>query len=135
MDPVTAAGLTLAILPIIISAFENYENTFGPIVNYRRYRREAKRFETILRIQKTAFENEGRLLLATVTREEDDLVKNLAHPLWRNGELDRKLTERLGDSFDTCVATLDLINETLREIQKETGGFEDLLKAKVRIFP
>lgn len=131
MDPVTVTGLTLAILPLIISAIENYEYTFRPIVTYHRYRKEAKRFQNVLRIQKTAFENECRLLLSTVTTHEDEMLNDRTSGLWRDEELDRRLAERLDESFVTCVSTLELINESLADILRETGGFEDLLKTKV----
>ena len=131
MDPATATGLTLAILPLIISAIENYEYTFRPIVTYHRHRKEAKRFQNILRIQKTAFENECRLLLSTFTTHEDEMLNDRTSGLWRNWELDRKLAERLDESFVICVSTLELIDESLVDILRETGGFEDLLKTKV----
>ncbi|KAL9122298.1 MAG: hypothetical protein Q9187_001146 [Circinaria calcarea] len=130
MDPATATSLTLAILPLIIAVIENYEYTFRPIVTFHRHRKEAKRFQNLLRIQKTAFENECRLLLSTVTTHEDEMLNDRTSELWRDEELDRRLAERLDESFNTCVSTLELVNESLVAILKETGGFDDLLKTK-----
>ena len=52
MDPVTAAGLALAIVPLMISALENYEYTFQLIIIFsHRYKREIERFQNALRVQ------------------------------------------------------------------------------------
>ena len=45
MDPATAAGITLTVIPLIVSALENYEYTFHPrIIFSHRYRKEIDKF-------------------------------------------------------------------------------------------
>jgi len=41
-----AAGFALAVLPLLISAVENYEVVSRQIVTYCRYAKEAERFNT-----------------------------------------------------------------------------------------
>ena len=68
MDPVTAVGLTLAVLPLIIAALENFEYTCQPIIIFsRRYRREIERFQNALKVRKVTFENECSFLVDNVT--------------------------------------------------------------------
>ena len=43
MDPVTTADLALAMMPLIISAFENYRVTFQPTVTFRRSQKDCLR--------------------------------------------------------------------------------------------
>lgn len=57
MDPLSAAGLALAIVPLLISAFENYEITFQPSVTYRRHVKEVERFRARLEGQRAIFLN------------------------------------------------------------------------------
>jgi hypothetical protein len=133
VDPATAAGLTLAVMPLIILAVENYEVTFQPFVTYRRYVKEVQRFAAKLGAQRAIFLNECQLLLLAVSHRQniDDILQDPNHPSRNDEVLDRKLQELLGASFETCVSTLNLINETLREVTSETRGFQDILEKKV----
>ncbi|KAI9881509.1 MAG: hypothetical protein M1830_000072 [Pleopsidium flavum] len=118
-------------MPVIITAFENYEVMFQPFLTFRHSRKEACRFRNTLKIQQTAFENECRLLLSAVTRQQDEMLRNPIHNLWRDHNLAKQLGAYMRDSLETCVSTLDLIHDTLTEIDKETrGGFGDLQKSK-----
>jgi hypothetical protein len=134
MEVATVAGLTLAVLPLIISVFEDYKTAIKPFLTLRRSQREARRFGDSLRCQQTIFENECRLLLCSVTREEDEMFSNAKHCLWQDKGLDQKLSAYLNDSLITCVSTLELIKGTLDEIQKETyTGFSELQKPKAGV--
>ena len=48
------------------------------------------------------------------------MIEDLEHPLWRDGDLDRRLKDRLSDSYDGCVSSLSLINDILVEILHDT---------------
>jgi hypothetical protein len=63
MDPVTVAGLVLGIIPLLMSAAENYEVTFQPIVSKCWHAKEMKRFLARLEAQHTIFRNERQLLI------------------------------------------------------------------------
>ncbi|KAH0556613.1 hypothetical protein GP486_005553 [Trichoglossum hirsutum] len=132
VDPATAASLTFAVLPLIISAVENYEVTFQPFVIYRRYVKEMQRFTAKLGAQKAIFLNECQLLLLAVSHGQniDGILKDPNHPSRKDEALDKELQELLGASFETCVSTLNLINETLGEVTSETQGFQDILENK-----
>lgn len=132
MDPVTAAGLALAVVPLVISALENYEYTLQPIVIFsRRYRKEIKRFQDALKVQKVDFANECCLLLHSVTCNRGNvMVDDLQHMLWQEGGLEDRLKARLNESYDACVTALSLINTLLADILKETKIL-DILNEKV----
>ena len=130
MDPVTATGLALAVVPLVISALENYEYTLQPIVIFsRRYRKEIERFQDALKVQKVDFTNECCLLLHNVTRG-NDMVDDLQHMLWQENGLEERLKARLNESYDACVSALSLINTLLADILKETKIL-DILNEKV----
>ncbi|MCJ1248659.1 hypothetical protein MMC30_005877 [Trapelia coarctata] len=128
-----AAGLTLAVIPLLISAVENYEVLFRPFVTYSRYAKEAERFASQLKAQKTAFRNECHLLLSSVCdqpQEVDTMLLVSNHPLHSDMEIDRRIRELLDSSYDTCMSTLKLIHDTLEEIGEETKGFSALIGSK-----
>lgn len=134
-DPATAAGLALAVIPLIISALENYEYTFQPIIIFsKRYRKEVEKFQKALKVQKVNFANECTFLLHSVTSNRaHSMIDDLEHPLWRDSDLESRLRERLSDSYDGCVSSLSLINDILEEILQDTKALEILLQ-KVRFF-
>ena len=134
-DPATAAGLALAVIPLIVSALENYEYTFQPIIIFsKRYCKEVEKFQKALKVQKVNFANECTFLLHSVTSNRGNvMIDDLEHPLWRDGDLENRLRDRLSDSYDGCVSSLSLINDILLEILKDTKTL-DILLQKVRSF-
>ena len=132
MDPATAAGLALAVVPLLISALENYEYTLQPIVIFsRRYQKEVQRFQDVLKVQKVDFTNECCLLLHSVTYNHGNvMVDDLQHTLWQEDGLEDRLKARLNESYDACISALSLINTLLADILKETKTL-DILNEKV----
>ena len=132
MDPATAAGLALAVVPLMISALENYEYTFQPIIIFRkRYKKEVERFQNALKVQRVDFENECCFLLHSVTLNRGKvMVEDLGHALWQDEDLENRLTAQLGDAYQGCGAALSLINNLLIEILEETRTL-DIVRKKV----
>jgi hypothetical protein len=132
MDPVTAIGLTLGVVPLFISVIENYEEILQPFVVYRRYEKEINRFASKLDTQKTVFFNECQLLLSSVTSSQDlalsKILTDPSHPSRSDRELSQKLRQLLGSSFEACVSILQSINATLEKVTLETKGFRELLQ-------
>ncbi|KAL8727371.1 MAG: hypothetical protein Q9181_005730 [Wetmoreana brouardii] len=58
------------------------------------------------------------------------MVHDLSHPAWQSKDLEDQVRRQLMDSYDACISSLWLINQTLAEILKETGGFEILAQKK-----
>lgn len=130
MDPVTVTGLVLGVLPLLISAAENYEITFQPFVTYRRHVTEVERFTAKLNTQRSIFHNECQLLLCEVGQNLNDILEDPNHISRHDEQLSSRIQELLGSSCAMCISTLNLINDTLNEITNETKGFEDLLNSK-----
>ena len=130
MDPVTGVTLALGIIPLIISALENYKYTFQPIYIFtRHYRKEVERFQNVLKVQRVRFANECCFLLHIVTSNRGQvMINDLEHALWRDENLEEQLKARLLDSYDGCVSALALINDALKEILKETKTLDIVLQ-------
>lgn len=133
MDPATGIGLGLAVIPLTISALENYEYTFQPIIIFsRHYRKEVERFQNALKVQRVSFANECCFLLHSVTSNHGNvMINDPGHALWRDKNVEEQLKARLVDSYDGCVSALSLINGALTEILKETKTI-DIVLQKVR---
>lgn len=120
------AGVTLAILPLLISAAEHYEDVFRPFKRYNKFAPELEQYQQKLRTQKTIFRNECQLLLVTLTggkQTAKDMLKEREHPLWEDSELNDKFNRQLGDSASACKTTVDLIQVKLKSIEEESESF------------
>jgi len=130
------AGVTLAILPLLISAAEHYENVFRPFKRYHKFAPELEQYQQKLRTQKTIFRNECQLLLVTLTGGKQtarDMLKEKQHPLWEDSELNEKFNQQLGDSALACKTTVDLIQTKLKSIEEESENFGLVIQQSVPV--
>ncbi len=125
----TIVGLTLGVLPLLISAAEHYDDCLRPFIRYNKFAKEAGRFRDLLGIQKTIFRNQCRILLEEII--EHDVATTMLngpsganHPSWSNIDLEKELCKLLGDSRAACVTTIELIEERLRDIDCESRDLE-----------
>ena len=126
MSGIETVALVLGVLPLLVSAVEHYEDCFRPFLRYKTFAIEANRYQKQLKIQKTIFRNECRILLENVI-EHDVVIKMLdkkGHPLWRDEDTEKALSEQLGSSSEACRATVLLIEERLIEVSKESQNLD-----------
>lgn len=130
MDPVTATGLVLGIVPLIVSAIENYDEVCQTFQTFRQYIKETNRFLAKLSTQRTVFYNQCQLLLSAISpgQKLEHLVRDPDHPDRDDNELNERLERLLGSSFETCFANLQLIHGILQEILHETRDFNEVGK-------
>lgn len=64
-------GIVLAVLPLVISAAENYKKVYLPFERFRKFAPEVRQFLCKLKIQRTLFREECRLLLSQVAGDEE----------------------------------------------------------------
>lgn len=100
-------GIVLAVLPLIVSALEHYEDVFVPFQRYKHYVPELARFQRRLLAQKTIFRSQCQLLLVSLT--DEDTARSMLeghHQEWLSNDLEARLSKQLGDSTNACVATI-----------------------------
>jgi hypothetical protein len=132
MDPVTASGIALAVLPLIVTVFEEYKAAIQPFRRLKNSRKQAWQFGVSLNTQRTIFKDACGHLLSSVTENGTVMLGDPSHPCWQDSELDRKLRACLKDSLEDCISMIQLIKGALDEIRKETyEGFRELQKPKV----
>ena len=125
MSGVEAAGIALAVVPLIVSAIKSYKIAFHPIVVLCRYRKEFRDFKARLTVQKQLFENHCHVLLSKVHAEENlkDFAsegprRTLESSTQVEQETEAKLALYLGNQYDACVSLISLIEDALLALQK-----------------
>ena len=121
MSGIEIAGLTLALLPLLVSAVENYDKCAAPLSRFKRFPKEAKRFLQELDIQKVIFHNQCRLLLENVVDQEvaATMIQTAEHHFWRDINLEGRLAQLLEKSRGACITTIELIGERLKAIESD----------------
>ena len=116
-----AVGVALALLPLLISAAENYNNCVGPFSRYKRFAKEAEKFVQLLDVQRIIFRNECQILLESLIGGDvaATMLNNPNHPSWRDIGLNQQLIQLLDKSETACVNIINLISERLREVELE----------------
>lgn len=125
MSGFEAAGLALAILPLVVSAAKRYDSALSPFLRYKRFAKEAKIYSKELEIQRTIFRNECRNLLEKVIDHDaaTSMLDLLSQEPWSDGHLDAQLVQQLGESWEACAAIIELIEEQLLVVEIENRGF------------
>ena len=129
MTGVEAAGLVLAILPLLISSVQQYDDITSCFARYRNLAPEVNRFQLRLKTQRTIFQNECRLLLSNVVDQgAADLIVDTAS---QSPNLDPWVVSdfalQLGRCGEACLATAEQIKERLEEIGYEGRSLESLV--------
>ena len=131
-----AAGLVFGVIPLIISALQNYDSIFQPVKIFTStYQAEVMRFREQLQIEQTRFREECNWLLKSVLASDhiQVMVKDAQHPLWQNYQyLDAQLRVRLDENYEACEAALKAIVDVLGRILDDTKDINILMK-KVRL--
>jgi hypothetical protein len=119
-------GFTLAVLPLLISAAEHYEDILQPFVRYHNFSSKVDRFQQHLRIRRTIFRNECRILLESVVEHDIALrmLEDRDHPQWLDQSVDNRLLKQLDSSKDACITIITQIEEQLRNVDKDSQDFE-----------
>ena len=121
-----AIGLVLGVLPLLISACEHYKDCLQPFVRYRHFATKLDRFQQRLKIQRTVFRNECRILLESIVEHEVAvrMLDDRHHESWHDLGLEKKLVQLLDSSKDACVTIISEIEEHLMEVEKDSADFE-----------
>ena len=121
MSGFEAAGLALAILPLIVSAAKHYEDCFCPFLQYKEFGKEADFFRKLFGVQKAIFKYQCNILLQELVDHDAALaLLNGAHHLFATDELETRLGKLLGESKEPCVSIIEMIHDKLSDIESES---------------
>lgn len=137
MTGVEVAGLALGILPLLISAVENYEVTFQPFITYCRYDKELRDFRTVFATQKGLFESHCLVLLSKVEAdwvlEEPSRRLECLKQIEEAKAADIRIWDYLGRNAKTCVPIIELIDRTVLSIANETACLREAASQVSRV--
>ena len=126
MSGFEVVGVVFGVLPLIITAIEDYEKIVGPIITFRQYSRALKTFTTELNVQRDIFQNECIWILSRFVdgHELEDMLKDPSHGLRdvikQDQALDFGVSNTIGPHYGQLRAILQLIKTSLDEIYDET---------------
>ncbi|OQE23488.1 hypothetical protein PENFLA_c011G04324 [Penicillium flavigenum] len=121
-----AAGVALAILPLIINQLDNYVQGLETIKSFgaKRYRRELESYSSSLGTQQAIFVNTLERALDGVVEYEDGLDELRNNPLgdlWKRKNLQASLHEKLGRDFYPFNQMMIEIATLLEELSRKLG--------------
>lgn len=124
MSGVEVAGFIMAAFPLIISALEDYRQGWEMIDDWWKIKREYKKCQQNLKLQKLVFEENLEQLLSTLTQDEDELKMLIAKPggeMWRDADLEAGLQERLPRSYEVYLEIINEMVGVMNSLKKELG--------------
>lgn len=137
MSGIEIAGLALTVLPILMSAVQQYNNCLGPFNRYKRFAKEARGYYKELDVQRIIFRNQCRHLLEEIVDHEaaSRMLNSLTQKAWTNKKLDEKLALQLGESLEACIAIIELIEQRIEDISGESEGLKSIVEQEKKVSP
>ena len=122
-----AVGIGLAIVPLMISAAEHFNQLRQAVARFRNFSDEAQRLLSILNVQRTIFRSEARLLLAPFTGHQlaQEMLENLDHPEWTADNFVKAMESRLGARMEAIAQAIFLITVKLAYLESKTQKYID----------
>ena len=124
MSGVEAAGFVLAVLPLLISALEDYRKGFEPLEDWWRFRTVYKECHQNISIQKLFFEENLEQLLTPLVEGEDQLAALLEKPGgdgWKDPDLEEMLKKKLPKSYDLYLGVIEEMNDVVEKLGNGLG--------------
>ena len=117
------AGVILAVIPLVLEAFDRSDRTYSAFRTFGKYPKEVHKLQAKFGVQKAIFRNDCINLLTAVTNDGQrahDLVQMATRAAWDD--------EDIRDMFQQKAAavslTLDSCRDIMQEINGVVGGFE-----------
>ena len=123
MSGLEVVGVVFAVLPLLISAIENYKKGLGPLKTLLypgKYRKELLTLGRELRVQRDLYElSLGSLLSPAISREKlAVLFKNPSGPAWRTPATTAKLKLQLESTHSGCLIVIEEIANAFTQFQE-----------------
>lgn len=116
---IEAAGLALAILPLIVNQIDGYVRGIEKIRGFRSYRRELKGYSVGLSTQHTILLNTLEQALEGVVDDEDqvaELIRNPRGDAWKDPVLKKRLHSKLDRNYEVFMGNMTGLSEMLERL-------------------
>jgi hypothetical protein len=131
---VETAGLVLGSIPLILASLEFYSKGIAATKRCLRYKEQFLNLVNELSTENAICTNNINLLLVGVVKPKHmaEFLMNPNGDRWKDAQFDQRLKQRLGNSYDSYIATIEEINKTAtifkQRLKLDASG-------KVRITP
>ncbi|KAJ5853342.1 hypothetical protein N7534_005885 [Penicillium rubens] len=125
---IEAAGLALAILPLLINQIDAYALGIEKIRLLRRYRRDFKDYSMGLKTQRTILLNTLEQALEGVVDDEDEICQLINNPQgeeWANAALQSRLRRKLNRNYDVFLQNMTSLSDLLEYLSRKLHVGED----------
>jgi hypothetical protein len=121
MTGVEVAGIILAVLPLFISALENYENGLDPLRAFLEFDSEWPNQIRKLRDQHINYNLTMKGLLLSVADSEDveEMISDPGGACWKDIGMQTRLEERLDEAYQAYLDAIKHIEEIMKTIAKD----------------
>ena len=128
MSGIEAAGLVLAVFPIVVNGLQHFTEGVETIKSWRRYQRELGKYSRTLETQRIVYLNTIERLLEGIIQSNDELEAFMEDPgaaLSHKRQYEERLRTRLGRSYGNYNRIMGDMLDALRAARKELGIDED----------
>jgi hypothetical protein len=127
MSGAEAAGLILAVLPLVMHTVDSYVQGVQTLKRFRtrRYREELEDYKLRVDTQRTEFLNTLELLFDGIVDREDevrDLITDPKGQLWAESTIETKLRRRLAHSYEVYIQTMWKLYSLLQQMNETLGA-------------
>ena len=114
MSGFEAAGIALAVFPILVDGMVHFMDGVQTIKQWRRYRVRVQDYADFMATQKVYYQDTLEELLTDIVQSEDEIVDLMSKPrgdIWKKPEYGERLSQRLGRSHPAYLKTSEkLVN-------------------------
>lgn len=136
MSGVEVAGIVLGAFPVFLNALEHYRDTKVVFMNWWRFKREYDNFKYEVEFQRHRFEQNLTIYLLPLIIDDDDLLASLIAnpdgPEWRDEQLEKRLKERIPESYDLYIQTIEAMNLVTEQLRQRLSVAKTSYEHEIR---
>ena len=124
MSGIEAAGIALAIFPILVDGISRFTEGLRSIGYWGRCRVLLEDYAGVIESQKVYYLDTLDELLSDIVGSEDEMAQLMSEPngpAWKASQHDQQLRQRLGLSYDVYLRTLNNMVDRLQALREKLG--------------
>ena len=124
MSGIEAAGIVLAIFPIVVNGLQQFTEGLETIKHWKRYHRELAKYSRTLETQRIVYLNTIERLFEGIIQSNDEIEAFMNDPAGafsRNPQYEERLCARLGRSYGNYSRIMADMLDALKTARRELG--------------
>ena len=127
------AGVILAVIPLVLEAFDRSDRTFDAFRTFGKFPKEVLKLQAKFGAQKAIFRNDCINLLTAITNDSQrahDLVQNATRTTWDDEDIRDMFQQRAAAvslTLDSCRDVMQEIHGVIGDFQAQLQGFKGVM--------